>query len=247
MNVSELGPRIIYSFANGKVVIDECTLGAMIVAGILMIVFIWLGSGLKTIPKGKQIWAELIVEKVYSFTRNNMGTSWFAPYAGTLFSFVLVGSSLGLIGIRPITASTNVAFALSLLTFLVIQIYGFKSWGFKGKLKEMCEPYPFMFPLKLIEECTLPVSLGFRLFGNIFGGMIIVELFLNLMTQLSNYICDVPFLRFLTVLPLNGFFDMFEPVIQTYIFTSLTLIFLAKAMPLGWHISNEDRKALEKN
>ncbi len=233
MNVDQLGPRIILSLFDGKIQITESTLGCIIVAIVLAIFFIWLGNRLETVPRGKQILAELIVEKVYALTEGNMGKEnlGFAPYVGSLFSFILIGSSLGLIGIRPITADVNVTFALSILTFLTIQIYGFKAHGFKGKIKEMCSPYPFMFPLKIIEDCTLPVSLGFRLFGNILGGMIIVELFLELMTTLSNYITTVPFLRFMTVLPLNGFFDVFEPFIQTFIFTSLTMIFLASALP----------------
>lgn len=60
--------------------------------------------------------------------------------------------------------------------------------------------------------------------------MIIVELWLALMEYLSSFISDIPFLRAVTVLPLNGFFDMFEPVIQTYIFTMLTMVFLTTAM-----------------
>ncbi|MCQ2550981.1 MAG: F0F1 ATP synthase subunit A [Clostridia bacterium] len=232
MSVEELGPRVILNLCGGKLQITESTLGCIIVAFVLAIVFIYLGSGLKEVPKGKQIWAELIVEKIYGLTEENMGKEnlWFAPYVGTLFSFILIGSALGLIGIRPITADVNVTFALSILTFLIIQFFGWKTHGFKGKIKEMCDPYPFMFPLKIIEDCTLPVSLGFRLYGNILGGMVIVDLWLGLMTKLSNYLTTIPFLRFATALPLNGFFDMFEPVIQTFIFTMLTMTFLAIAL-----------------
>lgn len=231
MNVEELGARKIIGFGDGEVFINECVLGGMIIAVILSIFFIWLGSGLKERPKGKQVFAEFIVEKLYNMVEENMGSTWFAPYVGTLFAYILVGSMLGLIGLRPITSDLNVTCGLSLLSFLIIQFYGIKTHGVKGRIKEMCSPYVFMFPMKLVEECTLPVSLGFRLFGNIFGGMIIVDLFLSLMTKLSNYITEVPFLRFLTALPLNGFFDIFEPVIQTFIFGTLTMIFLANAMP----------------
>jgi F-type H+-transporting ATPase subunit a len=138
----------------------------------------------------------------------------------------LLGSALGLFGLRPITADVNVTFALSILTFLLIQGSEFRKFGIIGKFKHMCDPYPFMLPLKMLEEVTLPVSLGFRLFGNILGGLIVVDIWLNFMTYLSEYVTDVPFLRAITVLPLNGFFDIFEPIIQTFIFTMLTMIFL---------------------
>ena len=147
-----------------------------------------------------------------------------------IFLYILMGSSLGLFGQRPITADVNVTFGLSILTFLLIQVSGFRILGAKGKLKHMCDPYPFMLPLNILEDCTLPVSLGFRLFGNIFGGVIVVDLWMNLMDWLSSLICNVPFFRAVLVLPLNGFFDMFEPAIQTYIFVTLTMVFLAKAI-----------------
>lgn len=232
MNVEELGARIIISFGDGKVFITESVIWGLIVAVIIAALGIWLGSNLKTIPKGKQIIAEFIVEWIYKYTSDNMGKEniVFAPYIGTIFAYILFCSSLGLFGIRPATADVNVTFSLSLLTFILIQYNAFRKLGLRGRIKEMCDPYPFMFPLKILEDCTLPVSLGFRLFGNILGGVIVVELWMELMTMLSNFLTDVPFLRAITVIPLNGFFDMFEPAIQTYIFTMLTMVFLTSAM-----------------
>lgn len=232
MDIDKIGARIIIGFGDGSVFISESILFGIIVAIILSILGIWLGSNLKTVPKGKQIIAEFIVGWIYKFTGENMGKENlnFAPYIGTIFAYILCGSCLGLFGIRPITADVNVTFSLSLLTFLLIQYNSIHRLGIRGRLREMCDPYPFMFPLKILEDCTLPVSLGFRLFGNILGGVIVVDLWMSLMTMLSNYLTKVPFLRAITVLPLNGFFDMFEPAIQTYIFTMLTMVFLTSAM-----------------
>ncbi|HKM28732.1 MAG TPA: F0F1 ATP synthase subunit A [Anaerovoracaceae bacterium] len=232
MNIDEIGARIIIGFGDGKVFITESILLGLIVAAVLSILGIWLGSGLKTVPKGKQIIAEFIVGWIYKFTGENMGRKNlnFAPYVGTIFAYILLGSCLGIFGLRPITADVNVTFSLSLLTFFMIQYNSIRKLGVRGRIKEMCDPYPFMFPLKILEDCTLPISLGFRLFGNILGGVIVVDLWMSLMTMLSNFLTDVPFLRAVTVLPLNGFFDIFEPAIQTYIFTMLTMIFLTSAM-----------------
>ena len=132
--------------------------------------------------------------------------------------------------LRPITADINVTASLSILTFLLIQVSEIKYLGVKGKIKHMCDPFPFMLPLNILEDCTLPVSLALRLFGNIFGGMIVVELWMYLMEWLSSFVSSVPFMRAVFVLPLNGFFDIFEPVIQTYIFVTLTMVFLAKGI-----------------
>lgn len=234
IHIDELGARVILSLADGKINISESTLYGFIIAALLAVLGIWLGSGLEKKPKGKQIVAEFAVDWVYKFTRDAMGkeNEKYAPYVGTILAFIFMASSLGIFGIRPITADLNVTFALSGMTFILIQYSGVKVHGVKGKLREMCDPYPFMFPLKVIEEVTLPVSLSLRLFGNILGGMIVVELWMHFMEYLSSLICDIPFLRAVTVLPLNGFFDMFEPAIQTYIFTMLTMVFLQSAVAM---------------
>ena len=230
VNYDELGSRIILNL--GGIDITESTLFGIAIAVVLGIVGIWLGSGLKTIPKGKQVIAELIVGWIYKFTTDSMGkeNENFAPYIGSVFAFIICGSSLGVLGIRPITADLNVTFALSGLTFILIQANGIRKLGIRGRLQEMCDPYPFMFPLKILEDLTLPVSLSLRLFGNILGGVIVVDLWMYLMEYLSSFLTEIPFLRAVTVLPLNAFFDMFEPAIQTYIFTMLTMVFLQSAM-----------------
>ena len=60
--------------------------------------------------------------------------------------------------------------------------------------------------------------------------MIVVELWLDFMSKLSYDFCPIPILRFMTGIPLNLFFDMFEPVIQAYIFTILTAVNLKEGM-----------------
>lgn len=236
LNVEELGARIIVGFGEGKLFLTESTLWGMILAGILAVVGVWLGRGLETVPSTKrQLVAEFIVEKIYSYAEDNLGTQGqqYAPYIGTIFAYVLTGSALGLLGLRPITADINVTFGLALLSFLLIQGSSIRVLGLRGRLHHMCQPYPFMFPLHIIEEVTLPVSLAFRLFGNIFGGLVVVELWFVFMEWLSGFVSDVPFLRAVLVLPLNAFFDIFEPAIQTYIFVTLTMVFLARATEDG--------------
>ena len=82
----------------------------------------------------------------------------------------------------------------------------------------------------IVSAVVLPVTLALRLFGNIFGGMIVVDLWLNFMGNLSMRFCSVPILRCVTGIPLNLFFDIFEPLIQAYIFTVLTAVNLNEAL-----------------
>ncbi|MGN0709178.1 MAG: F0F1 ATP synthase subunit A [Anaerovoracaceae bacterium] len=233
VDLDQLGPRIILSFAGGKVFVTETTLLAIIVAVILSAVGIWLGHGLKKVPHGKQVLAEKLVGWVYSFAEDKLGkenAEVFAPYLGTLIIFLIAINSTGLLGLRPITADINITAGLALVSYVTIQVSSVKKLGFKKRMEEMCDPYPMMLPMKIINDLTLPVTLALRLFGNIFGGMIVVDMWMSLMTKLSLKIAPVPFLRCITVIPLNLFFDIFEPVIQGYIFTILTAVDLGEGM-----------------
>jgi F-type H+-transporting ATPase subunit a len=125
-------------------------------------------------------------------------------------------------------------FALAGTTFFLVQFNGFRSMGFVGKLKHMASPLPFMFPLKVIEEISFPISLSFRLFGNIFGGVIIMALVLNGLEWVSEAIFGsipliggIPWLQAVIPLPVNLFFDIFEPILQAFIFTTLTMVFVS--------------------
>ena len=96
--------------------LSESILWGFILAAILAVLGIWMGHGLETVPTTKrQIAAELIVGKIYDYAKQNLGNKaeTFAPYMGTIFIYILLGSSLGLLGLRPITADVNVTFSLS--------------------------------------------------------------------------------------------------------------------------------------
>jgi F-type H+-transporting ATPase subunit a len=147
--------------------------------------------------------------------------------------FLVLGNCLGLFGFRPLTADVNMTFALSTITFFLIQFNSFRSMGVKGKLLHMCEPFPWyvgaftMFPLKIIEAVSQPVSLGFRLFGNILAGVIVMGLLFSGLTFISNIFVDFPIFVAIVPLPAAAFFDIFHPIVQAYIFTMLTMVFIS--------------------
>lgn len=229
-DLNHLGPRIIVGFGDGSIFITETVFFAVIVAVIMIGLAFWTTNKMERQPKGKQVIVEYIVEAVYNLTEGAMGkhNSHFAPYVGTLFIFLLISNSFGIWGLRPVTADVNTAFALSLTTFFLIQYNGFKSMGFAGKIKHMSSPYPFMFPLKIIEELSFPISLGFRLFGNILGGAIVMALiFTSLETASHALHLPIPLLQAVIPLPANLFFDVFEPILQAFIFTMLTMVFIS--------------------
>jgi F-type H+-transporting ATPase subunit a len=232
-----LGARVIFRVVGGPldgVVITETAIWAVIIAAGLVIFGLLAARKLERYPKGIQAVAELIVEYVYKFVHDTMGKRnlSFAPYIGTLFLFLLFGNMLGLLGFRPITADMNTTFAMAALVFMLIQINGIRSGGLGHYLKHFAEPFPFMIPIKILEEFTFPISLSFRLFGNILAGVIIMELAMEGLYSLSIHTLHLPIPLFQTVipLPLNAFFDIFEPILQAFVFTMLTMSFIAKAI-----------------
>jgi F-type H+-transporting ATPase subunit a len=232
-----LGARVIFRVVGGPldgVVITETAIWAVIIAIGLIIVALISVRKLERYPKGLQAVAELIVEYVYKFVHDTMGKGnmSFAPYIGTLFLFLLCGNALGLLGFRPITADMNATFAMSALVFVLIQVNAVRSRGVGGYLKHFAEPFPFMIPIKIMEEITFPISLSLRIFGNILAGVIVMELAMGALKSLSLDTLHLPIPLFQTVLPLplNAFFDIFEPILQAFVFTMLTMAFIAKAI-----------------
>ena len=227
----QLGPRIILSI--GSVHVTETVFFGWIVSIALIIFALVSTRKMESIPKGSQRVAELIVEFMYSLVGSTMGkeNEKFTPYIGTLFLFLIFGNMLGLLDQRPVTADVNTTFALAGITFILIHYNAIRTRSLKGYLKHMSEPYAFMFPINLVGELAFPISLSFRLFGNITGGMIIMSLLLGGLEGITAGLAvNIPFLQIGTPLVANFFFDMFEAVLQAFIFTMLTMVFVANGM-----------------
>ncbi|MDR2610878.1 MAG: F0F1 ATP synthase subunit A [Clostridiales Family XIII bacterium] len=236
-DVNNIGPRIILEFDSGPLkglYITETVFWTIAVA-IALIIFTFVSTRkLERYPKGIQAFAEFIVELVYKYVKDTMGPRnlAFAPFIGTLFLFLIVGNALGLLGIRPITADLNTTFAMAGMVFFLIQYNAIRSGGIKHYFKHFAEPYSFMVPIKVLEEFTFPVSLSFRIFGNILAGVIVMGLVFSGLGYLSEHIAHLPIPLFETVipLPLNLFFDIFEPLLQAFVFSMLTMAFIARAI-----------------
>ncbi len=173
-------------------------------------------------PKGFQNMIELAVESMYSFTRNTTGKlSDELPAYMFSIAMLLIGSAVvELFGLRPPTADLTMTFSLGLATFILINFLSIKKKGLKGRLKGLASPSPIIFPMKVLSDLSVPVSLACRLFGNMLGGMIVMEL---LKSSLGGYSIGLTALAGL-------YFNVFHPLIQTYIFIILSLTFINEAV-----------------
>lgn len=180
---------------------------------------------LKRVPGKFQLIGETIVKGINGLTESTMGKNnmAFAPYMLTLFMYLAIANLLGLIGMRPPTADLTMTFALSLLTFFMTQFFGLKSKGLGGYLKGYLEPMPLLLPINIIGELANPISLAFRLFGNMLGGVIIMGLIYGGLTQVMYLAVGIPILAHL-------YFDIFSGLLQSFIFVMLSMVFISMAM-----------------
>ncbi len=192
-------------------------------------------KNLERIPKKAQVVVEMLVNTITNLTKQTMGEDKvkFAPYIGTILIFLAISNTIGIFGLRPPTADVNTTMALAIMTFVLIHYNAFKSQGVIKRLKGFTEPMVLLTPINLIGEIATPISLGFRLFGNIVGGLIIMEMFYGLLEGLSAMLFGpgaLPVFQLLIPLPFHGYFDIFAGLLQSFIFAMLTMVNISMAM-----------------
>jgi len=171
------------------------------------------------IPNLVQVVGELIIGIFYDLTEDALGKELgkkYAPLICALFMFLFLCNWLGIIPhLEEPTKDLNTPLSYGIMGFVLAHHAGIKAKGLKTYLKDYCEPIFIMAPLNIIGELAKVISISFRLFGNIMGGSIIILV--------------VSYLTFNLVTPpfLNAFFGAFVGTIQAFVFTMLTLVYIA--------------------
>ncbi|MDP2892549.1 MAG: FoF1 ATP synthase subunit a [Bacillota bacterium] len=207
----------------GNFQISETVLVAWMVIGILLVaalVFrLLVFPRFKQKPKGLQNFIELIVEGAYNFAVNRVGK--FGEGAGayvlTIGAFLITAGLVEMLGFKPPMANIGFTGTLAIMSFILINYYGIKKKGLIGRIKSWGRPRAFIAPMRFIVEAVLPVSLACRLFGNVLGGLIVMDLIYAVMAYVAP--------AFLAI-----YFNLFHIMIQSYIFLNLTLTFAGEVM-----------------
>lgn len=186
---------------------------------------------LKKDPSKTQVFFEMMYNAIDGLTTSVLGNhkSRFLAYIGTLISFIAVanifillpipGFSMGEEGLhifpmfKAPTSDLNTTVGLALITMYVYLSSAIRNNGIKGYFGHMMEPTPIMFPIHLIGEFAKPTNISMRLFGNIFAGGVII----GLMYSAAPWIIPIP---------LHMYFDLFVGLVQAYVFTMLTLVYI---------------------
>ncbi len=180
----------------------------------------------------------LVYYKIFKgLVNDNMGKRAnpnYEPYIAAIAMYLFFSNILGLFALPSPTANYSVTLTMALITFVLIQYTKIKTNTFKGYLLGFFQPFPPFVIMNIFGLVAPLISMSLRLFGNITSGSVLMMLFYTFTQWLSSLI--LPFFNFnfigiLTAPFLHLYFDLFAGLIQTYIFISLTTIFIGIELP----------------
>jgi len=196
----------------------------------ILLTFAFLGSrNIEQIPRGWQNFMESVVEFVTDIAKDQLGESFYrqwVPFIGTLFLFIFGCNWAGAVipwklialpegELAAPTNDINTTVALALLTSLAYFYAGLSKKGL-GYFKRYIQPIPLLLPINILEDFTKPLSLSFRLFGNVLAD----ELTITVLTALVPLIIPLPIM----------FLGIFAGSVQALIFSTLAAAYIAEAL-----------------
>ncbi len=187
---------------------------------VLIVLALIIRHRLQSQPGPVQRIAELYISAMDKLTKETLETTTrtYMPLVTTLFIFLLLSNWLGMIpGLVEPTKDLNTPLSLAIMGFFLTHTAAIRAKGIGAYLKEYTHPFIIMVPLNIVGELAKVVSISFRLFGNIMGGAIIITV--------------VSWMVYSLVLPpfLYVFFGMFVGTVQAFVFTMLTITYIAVA------------------
>lgn len=204
----------------GGIPVPESVVVTWGVMAVLIVLSILLTRKLSIVPCSRvQVVLEIIVGGIYRFFEGILGKEGrrYFPYLATVMLYLGVANLTGLVGVKPPTKDMNVTAALALMSIVLIEYAGLHEKGLKGFLRSFSKPVAFILPLNVLEIFIRPLSLCMRLFGNMFGGFVVLEL----IKLAAPVLIPVPF---------SLYFDIFDGLLQMFVFVLLTSLFMKETM-----------------
>ena len=204
----------------GGVGIHESVIVTLFISILLLVLGLVLTSGFRVEnPSRRQLAVESFVLWLQKFFEGPLSPKGkrYAPYMMTIACYVALSNIFYVFGIKPPTKDLTVTAALAVMSIVLVQMAGIQTKGVKGWLHSFLEPMPAMLPMNILELFIKPVSLCMRLFGNVLGAFIIMCMIEGLV-------------RIIIPVPFSLYFDFFDGLIQVYVFTLLTSMYIAEAV-----------------
>jgi F-type H+-transporting ATPase subunit a len=212
-----------------------------IIAAVIIAALWFVTRKMAYVPKGGQNIAEMYVDFMNNFSRNQIGRAYktFAPYMGMLLIFIVMSNIIAIFNIipsgetlaailgdtrlegfklalEPPTKNFNVTLCLAAATMLVFVVSEFRFKGTRGWLRSFYRPSPIFGFVKILDYVVRPLSLCLRLFGNMLGGFIVMALLYSVAPLFIPAVVGI-------------YFDLFDGVLQAYVFVVLTSLYMGEA------------------
>ena len=204
----------------GGIDVGESVVVSWIIMAVLAGLSFLITRNLKVENPGKgQLMLETAVTTLHNMVGEMVGEEGrrYVPYLMTVLIYIGVSNIIGLFGFKPPTKDLTVTMALAVMSIVLIEFAGIYAKGAKGWIKSFAQPVAIMTPFNILEIVIRPLSLCMRLFGNVLGAFVIMEL----IKQIVPVILPVPF---------SLYFDIFDGLVQAYVFVFLTSLFVKEAV-----------------
>ena len=163
---------------------------------------------------------EIIAEKLHALAETVMGkenTKLYFPIVGVLFVYIFASNLIGIVpGFIPPTDNLNTTFALGIFVFITYNIIGIRNSGM-AYFKHFLGPVLWLSPLILVVEVAShvfrPISLGFRLRGNIMGDHMVLGIF----NEITPYVIPIVFYAL----------GLFVSLVQAFVFCLMTMVYIS--------------------
>ena len=203
---------------SGGIDVLESIVVTWIIMAVLILISIFLTWNMKIDHISKrQAVAELIVTRLTGIVDGMVGrkAKRYVPYLTTVLVYIGIANIIGLFGFKSPTKDLNVTIALSVMSIVLVEAAGIYHLGVKRWLHKFTEPIAIVTPINILEIFTRPLSLCMRLFGNVLGAFVIMELIKIV----------VP-----VILPavFSCYFDLFDGLLQAYVFVFLTALYISE-------------------
>lgn len=207
-------------FSIGGIGISESVVVTWIIMAVMLLVCFLLTRKLKVENPGRgQQLLEYAVTSIQGIGKGILGEEGkeYAAYLNAILLYLGIANLIGILGFKPPTKDLNVTAALSIMSIILIEASGIRKKGVKKWLKSFSEPIALVTPINILELVIKPLSLCMRLFGNVLGAFVIMKMIESILPV------GLPVV-------FSAYFDLFDGLIQAYVFVFLTGLFIKEAI-----------------
>jgi F-type H+-transporting ATPase subunit a len=219
--IEELNCEVVFTIPIfGGIPVTESVVVTWIIMAVLTLAAFLLTRNLKIDHISKrQAFVEMVVTKLTDMVEGMVGEEGrrYVPYLTTVLLYIGVSNIIGLFGFKSPTKDLNVTMALAIMSIILVEAAGIYHNGVKKWLHKFVEPVAIVTPINILEVVTRPLSLCMRLFGNVLGAFVIMELLKMVVPVVIPAVFSL-------------YFDLFDGLLQAYVFVFLTSLYISEAI-----------------